>query len=117
MSKRCIKICANIKYSKVSSLYSFNTMFVFLFIFKFFPIFTSFYESFRAPVYLGHGFVGLNNFIDLLLIAFFGNHLKFPSLIQTISNNYIFFLALLVTEKLKEYGFSEAFIFYQLRFL
>jgi multiple sugar transport system permease protein len=87
----------------------------FLFIFKFFPIFTSFYESFRAPVYLGHGFVGLNNFIDLFTDSVFWKSLKVTLLFNLIVNPFqiiiSFFLALLVNRKIKGIWFFRSIYF------
>ncbi|NLZ52795.1 MAG: sugar ABC transporter permease [Thermoanaerobacteraceae bacterium] len=89
--------------------------FVLLFFFKFLPIITSFYESFHAPAYLGHRFIGLSNYIDLFTDSVFWNSFKVTLLFNLIVNPFqiviSFILALLVNLKIKGIWFFRGIYF------
>jgi len=90
--------------------------FVFLFCFKFLPIVVSFQESFRSPLYLGHNFIGLSNYLDLFTDNVFWDSLKVTLLFNLIVNPFqiliSLILALLVNLKLKGIGFFRSIYFF-----
>ncbi len=81
---------------------------IFLFCFKFLPIIISFRESFLSPLYLGHSFIGLSNYLDLFTDPTFWNSLKITLLFNLIINPFqiaiSLILALLVNLKLRGIG-------------
>lgn len=89
---------------------------VFLFCFKFLPIITSFRESFLSPLYLGHNFIGLSNYLDLFTDTIFWNSLKVTFLFNLIINPFqiaiSLILALLVNLKLRGIGFFRSIFFF-----
>lgn len=89
---------------------------VFLFCFKFFPIIVSFRESFLSPLYLGHSFIGLSNYLDLFTDPTFWNSLKvtflFNLIIIPFQITISLILALLVNLKLRGIGLFRSVFFF-----
>ena len=87
-----------------------------LFLFKFLPLGMAITESFRSPVFLGHVFVGLSNYLSLLSDPDFWNSVKvtliFSLIVNPLQIGIALGLALLVKRRLGGIGVFRSVFFF-----